>query len=626
MIINNSWIMDDGGRRLILRGVNLGGSSKVPFKPNGATHIKENFYNHRDVSFVGRPFPLDRCNEHFERLSKWGFTFLRCVITWEAVEHQGPGQYDNEYLDYLAAVLERAGQFGIKLFIDPHQDVWSRFTGGDGAPGWTLEAAGFAIQNFMKTGAAITHQEYGDPFPWFLWPSNGDRLASATMFTLFFAGNDFAPKTKIEDEPVQEYLQRHYISAMQKVAGQVKGMTHVIGLGTLNETDTGWIGIKDLAKHKTIRKNGPAPTPWQSLLLASGYEQEVEMWKLDRGVKCTGRKCFNSEGVSAWQPGHECIWKENGVWDINSNGQPELLKPDYFSILHGHKVAFSRDYLRPFIKRYITKIREVHPSATIFIDSAPMEDDGSWGPIGENNVIYEPHWYDVATLALKSFKPWLAIDIRNLKMVITSGAVRRSLAGQLKHLKLISKNKLDNIPVLLGEMGIPFNLNDATAYKTGNFSAQEKAIDRCLRAAEDNLMNVTLWNYTADNDNVRGDQWNGEDFSIFSLDQQSNKDDINSGGRALKAILRPYPVATNGEPLDISYDMNKKVFLYKFRHDIETTLPTEIFVPDYQYPQGYRVEVSDGNWSKEDNSQILKYWHSLERKIHQIKISPEGKK
>jgi hypothetical protein len=89
---------------------------------------------HWDISFVGRPFPLQEVDEHFRRLKRWGFTFLRLLTTWEAIEHAGPGQCDLDYLDYLTAVVRKAGEHGMSLFIDPHQDVWSRFTGGDGAP------------------------------------------------------------------------------------------------------------------------------------------------------------------------------------------------------------------------------------------------------------------------------------------------------------------------------------------------------------------------------------------------------------------------------------------------------------------------------------------------------------
>ena len=137
---------DEHGRTLLLRGVNLGGSTKVPFRPDGATYIREGFPRSRNVSFVGRPFPLEEADEHLGRLRSWGFNFLRLLVTWEAIEHAGPGQYDEEYIEYVRAVVEKAGRYGFSLYIDPHQDMWSRFSGGDGAPGWTLEAVGFRYQ------------------------------------------------------------------------------------------------------------------------------------------------------------------------------------------------------------------------------------------------------------------------------------------------------------------------------------------------------------------------------------------------------------------------------------------------------------------------------------------------
>jgi len=139
MRIDGCRFKDEQGRNLILRGVNLGGSSKVPFGPGGATHIREGFYNHRNVSFVGRPFPLEEADEHFSRLRTWGLTFLRLLVTWEAIEHAGPGLYDEEYLDFVHEIVRKAGDHGLRLFIDPHQDVWSRMSGGDGAPGWTFD-------------------------------------------------------------------------------------------------------------------------------------------------------------------------------------------------------------------------------------------------------------------------------------------------------------------------------------------------------------------------------------------------------------------------------------------------------------------------------------------------------
>jgi hypothetical protein len=138
---HGTFFRDPQGRAVILRGVNLAGSSKIPAGTSG-THEWHGFTEQvsvGNISFVGRPFPLEEADVHFARLRAWGLTFIRFLVTWEAVEHAGPGMYDEEYLAYLHDVVAAAGRHGISVFIDPHQDVWSRFTGGDGAPAWTLD-------------------------------------------------------------------------------------------------------------------------------------------------------------------------------------------------------------------------------------------------------------------------------------------------------------------------------------------------------------------------------------------------------------------------------------------------------------------------------------------------------
>lgn len=620
--IDGPWFKDEHGRTLILRGVNLGGSSKVPFRPNGATYIREGFYDHRNVSFVGRPFPLEEADEHFSRLRAWGLTFLRFLVTWEAVEHAGPGIYDAEYLDYLYAVVRKAGEYGIHLFIDPHQDVWSRMCGGDGAPGWTFETVGMDVTHFSETGAAIIHAIHGDPFPRMIWPSNYNKLAAATMFTLFFGGNDFAPRTKVDGEPVQEFLQRHYINAMKQVARRLSGLPNVVGYDTMNEPSPGYIGWPNLNYSGPLLL-GETPTPFQSMVLGAGFPQEVGVWEMRlTGAKLREKRLVNPQGVRIWQAGRDCIWKEHGVWDVGGEGKPCLLRPDYFTKVNDRHVDFVNDHLRPFLNRYAREIRTVAPDAIIFLESVPTQKHPYWGAEDAPNVVNAAHWYDGLTLFTKSFRSYLTMDFHTGKLILGPWRVRRSFFEQIARIKAESASKMGNIPTFIGEFGIPFDMQGKRAYRTGDFSLQIRAMDASFRTMEANLVSCTLWNYTADNDNEHGDQWNDEDLSIFSRDQQTDPNDIHSGGRALPGVVRPYARATAGEPLRMSFNYQSRIFDFEFRHDLAVQAPTEIFVPNYQYPDGYLVEVSDGSYQMDRESQTLLYQHGMERETHVIRVRP----
>lgn len=65
-------------------------------------------------------------------------------------------------------------------------------------------------------------------------------------------------------------------------------------------------------------------------------------------------------------------------------------------------------------------------------------------------------------------------------------------------------------------------MDNKAAYKSGNYSSQSAAMDANHFAVEGAPMEgYTLWVYCAKNDHEYGDQWNGEDLSIYSLDDKA---------------------------------------------------------------------------------------------------------
>jgi hypothetical protein len=143
-----------------------------------------------------------------------------------------------------------------------------------------------------------------------------------------------------------------------------------------------------------------------------------------------------------------------------------------------------------------------------------------------------------------------------------------------------------------------------------------------MQAVEDNLLNYTLWNYSPDNTNLHGDLWNDEDLSIYSPDQRRNPRDINSGGRTLQAVVRPYPVAIAGKLIKLYFNPRRRIFTMAFRPDLEITSPTEIFVPNYQYPHGYSIRVSDGRYEIQHTHQRLLYLPGGKKSVEKITIKP----
>ncbi|OQE38904.1 hypothetical protein PENCOP_c007G05452 [Penicillium coprophilum] len=705
--VDGQTFRDSLNREIILRGINVAGDAKYPKTPDLRSHNPQQFFD-ADVSFVGKPFALEDADTHFRRLRQWGYNTIRYIFTWEAIEHAGPKIYDEEWIDFTIGILRVAKKYQFYIFMDPHQDVWSRLSGGCGAPTWTLYAAGLNPKNFKNTEAAIVHNTWSNPaeFPKMLWCTNYTRLACQTMFTLFWAGRDFAPKAIIDGVNIQDYLQTHFITACKyfaqriQAAGGLEGDV-IIGWESINEPNRGLIGIQDISSipREQQLQLGTSPTAFEGMVLGSGKSHEIKTWSFGHfGPYQTGTEVIDPKGQLAWlsaeyddsqhgwyrDPGWklgECLWAQHGVWD-SSKGQEILLQKDYFSRnpLTGEKLdyeGFTNSYFLNHYRAYKGAIRSVCGSTIMFCQPPVMElPPSSKGTADDDpNMVHAVHFYDGLTLLTKHWNRLYNVDVIGVlrgkylspvfAMKLGERSIRRCLRHQLKFLRDESLQRMGVHPLIFTEIGIPYDMDDKYAYKTGDYRSQIRAMDANHFALEGSKSNgFALWGYMAAHDHEWGDQWNGEDLSIFSpndleapirafadstrpdstvrpRDHLVDMEDETSDSlkaltppstssnfsratlqpqqvhRAAEAYLRPTPIYINGRLKSYGFDLKKCTFTMRLiANQTAPSAPSEIYLPGFHFPIGETsVMASGGKWEiyilefHTVKLQYLRWWH-----------------
>ncbi|KAI5803619.1 hypothetical protein DFH27DRAFT_594912 [Peziza echinospora] len=631
---------DAYGRTIILRGLNVGGCSKVPSVTRTKRRIptgKE--VDEETVSYSGRPFKsVEEAVEWWRRLRMWGVGVIRWVITWEAVEPKEMGKYDEEYIEYVVAVLQKAGEAGLKVFVDVHQDCWSRFSGGSGAPAWTFTKAGIDPSTFHSTYTAallpphpltVTESTLVAPYIFsehhlpshqtglslpssHLWATNYTKFSCATMFTLFWAGSTFAPKATVKTEGVErnvgDVLQEAYINAFKYVAKRLAHLDCILGWDAMNEPHPGYVGTPSLKKwnQNTELHLGVMPNAVQGMVLASGGDDNPEPPNLKLPIyhrswpgpssTTTNVNYSLKDGARVWTAPGKDIWRNEGVWWWDQKSKDGYaFKNNYFTKdpKTGKKIEFERDFYEPFLRRFLAAVAEgrdaglrklgllSHAGAGkwSFIEPVPnggpptwIEDD-SRAPYrattgGGSGVCYAPHWYDLRACFEKQLSYTLSFDVGALALGSRNfylhsyfgrfgllGNYTSQFARLVSRLKVFRKSGLPT-PVLVGETGIPFDINDFEAYKTGDVHWQLVMLDSVTGAMErvaKGTLNWTLWNFTSENyvtatgegaalsgankEIESGDGWNSEDFSLVSRDHAMTEVPYPGG----KQSLRPHP-------------------------------------------------------------------------------------
>lgn len=152
-----TYLRDGYGRYVMLHGVNVSGSTKVPYSIDGKVigPAQMGEINAKGTpSYVGRPMPPDcafgksvapesccdptapegdklactwnETERMWRDLRDAGFNAVRFLVNWEGVEPIERGKYDQRYLATIRKNVELANKYGIYVLVDMHQDSFSR--------------------------------------------------------------------------------------------------------------------------------------------------------------------------------------------------------------------------------------------------------------------------------------------------------------------------------------------------------------------------------------------------------------------------------------------------------------------------------------------------------------------
>lgn len=105
---------------------------------------------------------ISLAREDFEWMQRLGINLLRLAVFWSAVEPVR-GRYNETYLDEIEKVVGLAGEHGVYVFLNGHQDGLSELFCGEGWPAWAIrrldpgskEAIGVSDRWYVKLAKVV---------------------------------------------------------------------------------------------------------------------------------------------------------------------------------------------------------------------------------------------------------------------------------------------------------------------------------------------------------------------------------------------------------------------------------------------------------------------------------------
>ena len=303
--------VDDQGRERIFRGVNF---------PMGKT----------DPPTLEEPF--------FAQCKALGFNILRLGPCWSKLEPERPGQYDQAYLKIIDDIFDLSAKYGVYVFLDMHQDLWSDFGVGvgDGAPAWATLDEGHGYTKPKKIWAEG-----------YFWGRG-----------VHAAFDNFWNNTPVHGKGLQD----HFAALWQMLARRYGGHPAFFGFDFLNEPHPGALGGRIF---RTLAAN---------LVHTLAFSPGVGRRQALKALLCGGNT-------------HEAL-------DILTPGVLHKVTRTAEGLMR----KFDTGYYQPFIARMAGAVREVTSKGVIFMEHSYFCNIGvpfsASPPAGETQACYSPHAYD----------------------------------------------------------------------------------------------------------------------------------------------------------------------------------------------------------------------------------------
>jgi len=294
--------------------------------------------------FHGLNFPMGKTDPptleepFFIKYKELGFNILRLGPCWSKLE-PAPGQYDEAYLKIIDDIFAMAEKYGIYVFLDMHQDLWSDFGAGvgDGAPVWAT----------LDDGHGYTPPRFGVWAEGYFWGRGVQR-----------AFDNFWNNTPVHGKGLQD----HFAALWQMLVRRYGDHPAFFGFDFLNEPYPGTPGgrifrmlVANLAGVLAIFPGVRRLQFCKDLLCGGGLGKALDI--LAPNVMRNATRAAN-----------------------------ELVR------------RFDIERYQPFVAHMTKAVREVTPNGIIMLEHNYYSNLGipfsASPPAGETQACYAPHGYD----------------------------------------------------------------------------------------------------------------------------------------------------------------------------------------------------------------------------------------